>query len=38
MKQDPRTYVYTQITKGLGVKLTSGKLNCILFGAEAEKQ
>lgn len=29
MKQDPRTYVYTQITKGLGVKLTSGKLTVL---------
>lgn len=26
MKRDPRAYIYTQITKGLGVKLTSGKL------------
>lgn len=26
MKRDPRAYVYTQITKDLGVKLTSGKL------------
>lgn len=26
VKRDPRAYIYTQITKGLGVKLTSGKL------------
>lgn len=29
MKRDPRAYVYTQITKDLGVKLTSGKLTVL---------